>query len=82
MQIFEQKNIVYARISRIFMPKNLLQILSYMQILMDKLAVSGQFWHENGQIGRDLVLGTFIAILRVKTQLRILRQQRKLRKLR
>ena len=39
-------------------------------------------WHENGQIGRDLGLGTFIASLRVKTQLRILRQQRKLRKLR
>ena len=40
------------------------------------------FWHESGQIGRDLGLGTFIAILRVKTQLRILRKTRTLRKLR
>ena len=39
-------------------------------------------WHESGQIGRDLGLGTFIAILRVKTQLRILRKTRTLRKLR
>lgn len=40
------------------------------------------FWHESGHIGRDLGLGTFIAILRVKTQLRILRKTRTLRKLR
>ena len=39
-------------------------------------------WHESGQIGIDLGLGTFIAILRVKTQLRILRKTRTLRKLR
>ena len=39
-------------------------------------------WHESCQNGRERAFGTLIARLRLKTQLRILRQQRKLRKLR
>ena len=42
----------------------------------------GQFVTKSGQIGRDLTSGTLIALFRVKTQLRILRKTRKLRKLR
>ena len=49
---------------------------------MTYLQEDGQIVTNSGQIGRDLGLGTFIVSLRVKTQLRILRQQRKLRKLR
>ena len=40
------------------------------------------FWHKSGQIGSLLPSGILFAPNRVKTQLRILRQQRKLRKLR
>ena len=39
-------------------------------------------WHESCQNDRERAFGTLIARLRLKTQLRILRQQRKLRKLR
>ena len=49
---------------------------------MDKMAEGGQFGTKDGHIGRDLKVGTEFAFVRVKTQLRILRQQRKLRKLR
>ena len=56
---------------------------------MDKMAEGGQIGTKNGQIGtkdghigRDFGVGTLFAFIRVKTQLRILRQQRKLRKLR
>jgi hypothetical protein len=46
---------------------------------MDNLAEGGQFGTKDGHIGRDFGLGTKFALVRVKTQLRILRQQRKLR---
>ncbi len=49
---------------------------------MDKMAEGGQFGTKDGHIGRDFRVGTQFAFVRVKTQLRILRQQRKLRKLR
>lgn len=44
--------------------------------------LNGHLGTKDRQFGRDLGLGTFIAILRVKTQLRILRKTRTLRKLR
>ena len=49
---------------------------------MTYLQEDGQIVTKSGQIGRDLGLGTLIALFRVKTQLRILRKTRKLRKLR